>query len=105
MGGEGDYKLSKNNMNKERPIEEMEKRFDEKFSKLGYNIVELKDEYYIKSGVTADKIKSFLQSEIDLAVVEERKRLLKDMKKRMYHWHGTGYAMVDDYLSLITKEK
>lgn len=31
--------------------------------------------------------------------------LLVDMKSKMYHWHGTGNKMVDDYRDLLTKEE
>lgn len=34
---------------------------------------------------------------------QERESLLKDMRQKMYHWSGTGVAMVDDYEKL-TKE-
>lgn len=58
-------------------MEEMKKRFDEKF---GYEISEMRKEY--KSYLSKpEDITFFIQSEINLAVSKERERVVEEIKR------------------------
>lgn len=41
---------------------------------------------------------------LDKAFKAGEAQTLEDMRKKMFNWHGTGHAMVDDYKKL-TKSK
>ncbi len=45
-------------------------------------------------------------SEYDEGFKAGQEELLKDMKSQMYHWHGRGNKMIDDYQNIkIVKVK
>lgn len=72
--------------------EEMHKRFDDKFvvkSNAGTDLLRYTD---------ANLIKSFLQSEVDLAVAEEKKRYQKYL---LHHYENYGIESVIEILSII----
>jgi len=51
------------------------------------------------------KLLNFILNTDQQAIIEERMRILEDMKLKMENWHGTGLAMIEDYKSLIQKDK
>jgi len=63
----------------------------------------LKD--YAHRGINTENAIQFIQNLVQQAVEEERMRILEDMKLKMENWHGTGLAMIEDYKSLIQKDK
>lgn len=78
--------------------EEMNKRFDKKFTYASFcwngdNATGLK---FAKA--TKRKVKSHLQSEIDLAVAEEKKRYQKYL---LHHYENYGIESVIEILSII----
>ena len=75
----------------------------EESSKLnphGYYKTYLTEQEFYWNDQMFQDVKQFIKSEISQAVKAERERVLKDMKQKMFHWHGTGHLMIDDYLKL-----
>lgn len=85
--------------------EQVRKEFDEKFSKLGFNIVDYKDELFIKSSVRADDIKSFIDSIIDSTEKATKERIVKEIdfcKLRSDYKYDEG--TINKIISIITNK-
>lgn len=78
--------------NQETKTEERNKRFDEMERNHGW-IPEHKE-----------RVKSFLQSEVDIAVAEERKRIVKILPNNVITIQDYGQYFKKDILSLITPD-
>lgn len=54
--------------------------------------------------VAINEILKLHKKDLDEARAEARENLLKDMKLKMFNWHGRGNAMIDDYIKLSQKK-
>lgn len=83
--------------------EEINKRFDEHFKSI---IFYDKDEA-IMAYPSSVQIKSFIHSEISLAVAEREKEIVKELERyrQAYHYDTHTEGIYTEIINLITKQK
>lgn len=82
----------------------MNERFEERFTYRESGFMGTEDYLSLIGDLKIDDLKSFIQSEIDIAVAEERKRIVEEIEKIDIPRNMYYKKIIDNIIYLITNK-